>query len=221
MQFVVHHDTGGSNSYQICKDGRAGYGNSLCNILLPKQGTPWQFGPIDAVTYHAGSSADYDRDGDRDDYNPVGPGIEVERFHDDPLTADQVLWLGRIGVWLAAEWGLPNVQYRGPQYGADDFRGHVNHSDLHPNPDGLTPAEWDAITAGDIVTPEQMDTLGAWMKQQREVEEKTIGQWLKDVEGRLKAHIDTKVTTPGAPAAVDYDKLASAVADKLAARLKD
>jgi len=148
MQFVVHHDTGGTNSYQICKDGRPGYGNSLCNILIPKTGTPWQFGPIDAVTYHCGSTADYDHDGDQDDYNPVGPGIEVERLQGDELTASQALWLAKIGLWLETEWGIPNVQYRGaPLTDADNFHGHVNHRDLHPNPDGLSPAEWDAIVA--------------------------------------------------------------------------
>lgn len=142
MQFAVHHDTAGTNSYSICKYGRAGYNNSLCNVLLPKIGAPWQFAPIDSLTYHAGS-AQYG------DYNGFGPGFEVERLsHDEPLSEDQFFWLGRIGVWLATEWDLPNLQYRGAHGGAIGWRGHVNHSDLHPNPDGLTFAEWDAIIAG-------------------------------------------------------------------------
>lgn len=147
MQFTVHHDTGGSNSYQICKDGRPGYTTGLCQILLPKVGAPWQFVPIDAVSYHCGSSADYDRDGDADDYNRTGSGLEVERRQSEALTEDQVRWLREIGRWLDAEWGIPNVQYRGPFGDADDFRGHVNHRDLHPNPDGLSEEEWDQIVA--------------------------------------------------------------------------
>jgi hypothetical protein len=53
--------------------------------------------------------------------------------------------LEQIAKWLESEWGIPNVQYRGPHGGADNWRGHVNHSDLHPNPDGLTVPEWDYI----------------------------------------------------------------------------
>lgn len=157
MLWAVYHDTGGSNSYQICKDGRAGYGNSLCNVLFPKAGTPWQFGPMNAVTYHAGSPSDYDHDGDSDDYNPYGPGFEVERFQGEPLTSDQVYWLGQVGRWLESEWGIPNVQYRGPFGEADEptlFRGHVNHRDLHPNPDGLSPEEFDVTVASAGGSPE-------------------------------------------------------------------
>lgn len=150
MDWAVHHDTGGSNSYSICKFGRAGYNNSLCNVLFPKEGTPWQFCPIDSLTFHGGSSADYDGDGDPDDYNPYGPGFEVERFQGEPLSADQIMWLGRLGVWLRDEWNIPMVQYDGPFGGADEptlFRGHINHRDFHPNPDGLSPDEWNLIVS--------------------------------------------------------------------------
>jgi hypothetical protein len=147
MQFVVHHDTGGTNSYWVCKDGRPDYDTGLCQILLPKVGVPWQFSEIDSVAYHCGSSADYDRDGDADNYNRAGPGLEVERRQGEPLTADQTQWLGKIGRWLESEWRIPNVQYRGaPLTDADNFRGHVNHRDLHPNPDGLSAAEWASVT---------------------------------------------------------------------------
>lgn len=140
MQFVVHHDTAGTNSYNICKWGRDGYQTSLCQILLPKVGVPWQFCEIDSLCYHAGN-AQYG------DYNPYGPGFEVERLgHEEALSPDQVHWLHEINAWMSSEWGVPNVQYRGPQFGADGFHGHVNHSDLHPNPDGLTYAEWDLVT---------------------------------------------------------------------------
>lgn len=43
------------------------------------------------------------------------------------------------------------------------------------------------------VTQEQMDTIGAWMKEQRELQQKVLGQWLKDVEGRINAHTDAKI----------------------------
>ena len=153
MQFVVHHDTAGTNSYDICKWGRPGYDTGLCQILLPKEGAPWQFCEIDAVCYHAGSNV-------YGDYNSYGPGLEVERLsHDEPLTADQIHWLGQIGRWLDAEWGIPNVQYLGPRGGADQFHGHVNHSDLHPNPDGLTTAEFAAVTAtGPIPNPDRKES---------------------------------------------------------------
>lgn len=150
MVWAVHHDTGGTNSFELCRWGHPGWGNSLCNWLFPKVGAPWQFAPADALTYHAGSSADYDHDGDGDDYNPYGPGLEVERLQGEELTDDQKLWLGRTGLWLQQEWGIPFVQYRGPFGGADEptlFHGHVNHRDLHPNPDGLSPAEWEAVLA--------------------------------------------------------------------------
>jgi hypothetical protein len=147
MQFVVHHDTGGTNSYWVCKDGRPGYETGLCQILLPKVGVPWQFSEIDSVAYHCGSSADYDRDGDADNYNRTGPGLEVERLQGEPLSEDQAHWLGEIGRWLESEWDIPNVQYRGvPLTDADNFHGHVNHRDLHPNPDGLSVAEWAQVT---------------------------------------------------------------------------
>lgn len=92
-----------------------------------------------------------------------------------------------------------------------------------PNPPGVidpTPYITGATVGDDIVTQEQMDTLGRWMKEQRELEQQTIGQWLKDVEGRINAHTDAKLA--GVQAGnVDLDALATAVADKLAARLKD
>lgn len=155
MQFVVHHDTGGTNSYDVCKWGREGYDTGLCQILLPKVGVPWQFSEIDSVAYHCGSSADYDHDGDADNYNRTGPGLEVERLQGEALSADQVYWLGKINRWLESEWGIPNVQYRGaPLTDADEFHGHVNHRDLHPNPDGLSPAEWDLITGSGSPAPD-------------------------------------------------------------------
>ncbi|HEY6564238.1 MAG TPA: hypothetical protein VIY86_07055 [Pirellulaceae bacterium] len=142
MFMAVDHDTGGSNSYAICKNGRPGYDTGLCQILLPKVGIPWQFTEIDAICYHAGS-AQYG------DYNPYGPGFEVERFQGEELSPDQAHWLGRINAWCESEWGLPNVHYWGPRFPAwgANFHGHVNHRDIHPNPDGLSEPEWIRITA--------------------------------------------------------------------------
>jgi hypothetical protein len=149
MFMAVDHDTGGTNSYEICKNGRPGYDTGLCQILLPKVGVPWQFTEIDAICYHAGSAA-------YGDYNPYGPGYEVERLQGEPLTDDQATWLGRINAWADAEWGLPNVHYWGPQYGPwqANFHGSVNHRDIHPNPDGLSPTEWASLGAG-APTPDQ------------------------------------------------------------------
>lgn len=134
-------------------------------------------------------------------------GIENEsdpNVPDGPPTDAQIAAMGQIISWL----GVPAVPATSPTSGGVGY---------HRQFPGACNAAWgqtscpgqgfvDAIPricaaagggSGDIVTPEQMDTLGAWMKQQRELEEKTIGQWLKDVEGRLKAYIDAKVTAPG------------------------
>lgn len=65
-----------------------------------------------------------------------------------------------------------------------------------PNPPGVidpTPLLTGVITGDDDMTQEQMDTLGVWMKQQRELMETTFGQWLKDVEGRINAHTDSMI----------------------------
>lgn len=151
MYMAVNHDTGGTNSYYICKEGRPGYNTGLCQILLPKVGVPWQFTEIDAVCYHAGS-AQYG------DYNPSGPGLEVERLQGEDLSPDQVYWLREIFAWMEGEWGFPNVHYWGGLFPAwqADFHGWVNHSQIHPNPDGLSQAEWALIHAGSPVTPAHM-----------------------------------------------------------------
>jgi len=141
MWMVVDHDTGGTNSYNVCKWGREGYRAGLCQILLPKVGVPWQFCEIDAICYHAGSTQ-------YGNYNDDGPGLEVERLQGEALSVDQTAWLGRINAWLASEWGVPNYHYQGPRFGwwQADFHGHVNHRDIHPNLDGLSPPEWAAVT---------------------------------------------------------------------------
>lgn len=136
MWMMVDHWTAGVNSYGICKD------DGLCQILLPKVGVPWQFAEINAKCYHAGSKA-------YGDYNGAGPGLEVERFANDPLSPDQKLWLGRINAWCASEWGLSNVHYWGPRFPwhQASFHGSVNHRDVHPNDDGISREEWDSLTA--------------------------------------------------------------------------
>lgn len=244
MQMVVDHDTGGTNSYGVCKMGRPGYRTGLCQILLPKEGVPWQFTEIDAVCYHAGSTQ-------YGDYNGSGPGLEVERFHDEELTDDQAHWLGEINRWLESEWGIPNVHYWGPQFPwhQADFHGHVNHSDIHPNPDGLTPEEWDRITEGDIM-PSVEEIVDALVKP-RELGGQTIPSPIEAVllkyhdslvapvrgfDGKVTRLIDwiglsNYVTIKGVVAealasvpggdGVNADTLAEAVVTKLAKRLEE
>jgi N-acetylmuramoyl-L-alanine amidase len=141
MYMAVDHDTGGTNSYNVCKWGRPGYNAGLCQILLPKVGVPWQFCEIDAICYHAGS-AQYGN------YNDDGPGFEIERLQGEPPSPDQIHWMGRIIHWCDAEWSIPALHYWGPQFPwrQANFHGHVNHRDIHPNPDGLSSAEWAACT---------------------------------------------------------------------------
>lgn len=49
----------------------------------------------------------------------------------------------------------------------------------------------------DDVTPEQMGTIGQWLKDvEGRIEAKVlgdVGQWLKDIEGRINAHTDAAV----------------------------
>jgi hypothetical protein len=133
-QWLKHHDTAGTNSYEVCKWGRPGYRTSLCTILLPKVGAGWQFCEFDSMCSDAGK------------FNVYGPSVEVERFHDDDLTPDQIESLRLIGEFAEAEWDIPNVPYRGDRFDAEGWRGHINHSDFAYNPDGLTVAEWEVIT---------------------------------------------------------------------------
>lgn len=153
MVWFKHHDTAGLNSYEVCRWGRPGYNASLCTFLVPKEGTPWQFAPFNALCYDSGT------------WNEWGPSMEVERLGvgqvfngnvlavKQPLTGSQEDWIGTINLWAHDEWGIPNVQYRGPQFGALDFVGHVSHYDIAYNPDGLTYAEWDAVTNGATESP--------------------------------------------------------------------
>jgi hypothetical protein len=146
MRMPVWHWTVGRDSYGICKN------QGLCHILLPKVGVPWQFAEIDALCFHAYHET-YGK------YNDDGPGMEEERFPDEPLTPDQILWSGRIVEWLDKEWGVPPVHYWGPRFAWNqaNFHGHVNHADLHPNNDGVSQSEWVAIAAPAAPTPTKKD----------------------------------------------------------------
>jgi len=193
MRMVVDHWTAGVNSYAICKD------RGLCQFLLPKVGVPWQFAEVDAKCWHAGSAA-------YGNYNGDGPGIEVERMGGhEPLTADQTHWLGRINAWLESEWGVPNVHYWGPRFpwqGAD-FHGHVNHAQIHPNDDGLSPEEWASLdNEGEMFTVGQMEDIAQWEKDTRRIileqligdyeqgkNEGVLGQWENDT----RAYVDKVV----------------------------
>jgi hypothetical protein len=157
MEMWVDHSTQGTDSYYICKWGREGYRTGLCQILFPKVGIPWQFMEIDAVAYHAGSAA-------YGDYNPKGPGYEVERLFIDgvweDLTPDQSFWIAEVNQWGQSEWGLPNMHYWGPQFPAwgADYHGHVNHSQIHPNNDGFTKPEWDSLGTAETPAPRKEGT---------------------------------------------------------------
>lgn len=146
MWMPVWHWTVGRDSRALCRD------RGLCQVLYPKVGAPWQFAEIDAICFHAGSAV-------YGDYNDDGPGFEVERFPDEPLTPDQVFWIGHDIAWLEREWGVPATHYWGPRFPPHqaDYHGHVNHAQLHSNNDGLSREEWDLVTAG---TPAPAPPLG-------------------------------------------------------------
>ena len=189
MRMVVDHNTGGTNSYEICKWGRPGYRTGLCQILLPQVGVPWQFTEIDAVCYHAGSKP-------YGDYNDDGPGIEVERPSlDVVLSDDQVYWLGEIVWWLDDVWGIPPIHYWGPRFPPHqaDFHGHVNHSDIHPNLDGLTREEWDQITTQVVPVPDTSIGDGMYISVTKEE------GWFVVEGGIISSHFTGKPNDLGIP----------------------
>jgi hypothetical protein len=187
MALIKLHYTVGTDSRALIRN------KGLAQWLMPKTGPPIQFAEADAYCFDSGP------------YNDDGPGIEWERLPTgeyerpglqlaEPLTVDQTEWGGRLLHWLHDEWGVPLELYAGPRFQATatGFRGSVNHGDLDDQrSDGVTRAEWDAMT-GDVMTQEQMDTLGRWMQEQSaNVEKKildTVGAWLVD----QRAYMDKK-----------------------------
>lgn len=160
-EIAVAHFTVGRDSRQV---GRDGYFHFLVHRDPSRENGCTQYAEVDALTWHAAA------------WNDDGPGIEYERMttggynaeglaNAEPLTSNQVEWGRRIVAFLA-EWGIPIALYDGPRYGSAGWRGWVNHHDLDADRfDGLTRAEWNAITAGGGTVPAdgKDDDMTVWV----------------------------------------------------------
>lgn len=151
------HFTVGTDSSGI---GDQGY----FHFLVPKQGTPMQFAPTEAVCW------------DACEWNPTGFGIEFERMSgEEPLTSDQVSWGGKIIAWAHASEGIPLVFRDTPDDRmpvGTEFHGFTTHRSLHENQcpehyDFITQDEWNAMSSGPSPTPasslpEGDDMIAQW-----------------------------------------------------------
>lgn len=109
--------------YTVGTDSTAIGVNGYFHFLVPKDGTPQQFAPSEAICW------------DACEWNPTGCGIEFERLSDaEPLTDNQISWGGQIIRWLSETHGIPLVFRDSP----DDrlpvgtlYQGSVTHRSLH------------------------------------------------------------------------------------------
>jgi hypothetical protein len=167
MHRGVQHFTVGQDSRSV---GRGGFFHFLVHRDASRENGCTQYAEADAKTWHGFKAGGYDA-------NSQGPGVEFERLvtgginaeglsDAQPLTQNQLDWGARI-IAFYAEWGIPVQLYDGPRYQYGDYAGWINHQALDSDrSDGLLRSEWDAMTGGDDVTPEQMAQLGQWMQEQ-------------------------------------------------------
>jgi hypothetical protein len=145
MQRAVAHYTVGADSRSVAERG---YFHFLVHQDASREGGCTQYAEVDAITWHAADAG-----------NPYGPGVEWERLvtgpvgpeglsEAQPLTQNQIDWGKRL-IDFFAEWGIPPQLYDGPRYQAGGWNGWVNHQSIDSQrSDGLTRAEWDAMTGG-------------------------------------------------------------------------
>jgi hypothetical protein len=125
----ARHETVGRNSTPI---GMNGYFHALIKPDAPAE----QYAQLDAITWHMC------------EYNPLGPGCELERFPGEPMTATMAyysaLWVAAVAEALPIGLG----EYRGPRIRpAVGFVGWLNHGDAQldacdNHTDGWTVDEW-------------------------------------------------------------------------------
>lgn len=201
MQRAVAHYTVGSDSRNV---GRDGYFHFLVHRDASRENGCTQYAEINAVTWHAAAAG-----------NPYGPGIEWERLvtgglnaeglsEAEPLTANQIAWGARI-VDFCAEWGINPYLYDGPRYGAGGWNGWVNHQAIDSQrSDGLTRAEWAAITEGDEMTNDDWDKLARWFQDNEtntvnrvlaaligdDHSKATLAGWENDTRGVVRSEAD-------------------------------
>jgi hypothetical protein len=216
MTTAVAHYTVGRNSTPV---GLQGY----FHFLVARNGTIQQFCEADAVAWHAG-----------DPWNSRGPGIEVEYFDEPEVFTDvQRDATSALVHWLGAEYGIPLAYYDGPRIGAHN--GTISHRSLIQSGDAHSdywPAADAAIIFGDDM-PLSFDDLVNVGNTLEAVDGKDLAgrhvsnlyllEELIGVKGEL-AKLQAASATQGPNVALlpsDLDAIATKVADKLAARLKD
>lgn len=175
--------------------------NGSSHFVVGKEDGQWiQLADTDSITYNCGNWT----------MNNCSVSIEFTGTSDEDLTSWQVKAGAHIIQEVSEYYGIP-MTYDDGSDGPNDtppFSGWYSHRAIQPDSgsqhsDFISWPEWTAMmnNAGiptvpggdDEMTQEQMDTLGLWMKQQRELEQQTLGQWLKDVEGRVNAHTDSAI----------------------------
>lgn len=130
-----HHDSPGTFQLTLCHDG-----------------TLHQHYPTNVRCSHAAGA------------NKRTFGVEIEDYDETPLLRPQLVTLGRLARWAAAEHGFPLAFYDGPRIWVDEsgFRGVLPHSsvDYPPNPafrhvDDIKRHEWNEALrlTGDLPTP--------------------------------------------------------------------
>lgn len=99
--------------------------------------------------------------------NRSGPGIEIEGFTGNPISAKQSAWLGQLAHWLHDTYGVPLSLYDGMRRQIDgtSFAGFVNHNSVLTEPqyahtDRISPSEFNhAIELGDDMPLNESDKL--------------------------------------------------------------
>lgn len=173
--------------------------NGSAHFVIGKNEGEWvQLADTDSITWNVGNW----------DLNQHSVALEFTGTSEEELTPWQVQAGGHIVAEVSAHYGIP-LTYDDGSDGPNDvapWSGWYAHRAVKPDSgsqhsDFLTQSEWASLLGGgDDVTQEQMDTLGRWMKEQKDLLQGVIGQWLKDVEGRINAHVDTKLAELDLPA---------------------
>jgi hypothetical protein len=215
MRTVICHYTVGVDSHGIAMRG-------TFHFLVTRDGEVRQYAPIDAVNWHVGM------------WNWVGPGIEVEYLpgHDDevftPAALDATAGLVH---WLHTEHGFPLDYYDGPRIPdpINGFMAHrsvgapdADHTDFWPRED------WDRIAGDDMplnladfaaIFEGTADRIAGKNLDGSYTTNRQVIDMLAQIRDLLKAQKPSSTTISAPP--LDVKAVARAVADEVAARMKD
>jgi len=205
-QYTVIHHTAGTNSLHICKYGRTGLPGPLCQYLIAKDGTVHHI--TDGYANHVGQAKP-----GFSNYNCIG--VELENLGNgvDPYPAEQM----ESARELCRALGLPVVGHKeicsppgrkiDPSFDMDAFRASLS------------------LPTEQALTEEQKQ----WLEGRFNLIERYIGDTqnlLRLLLGDLDADKDAQVAqimsaiaAVNGPEGVDAQAVATAVADKIAARM--